>query len=180
MDSIVLVDMSQGAPREAHSQYHIAETLSLQDHVRNYDVNTDCVTCPVTLEDVPVDDAIIATCCWQGYHGDTFLKLVGMPCPLCRGTLTQSYITIRFVKSHPSQQRPPTTMIGVDLRWSIRELVDRVFAVCKIRIVRIAHHLEVVGYDPAPVIFTDHWHMKLHERKISNATPLVAWIASDQ
>ena len=117
----------------------------------------------------------------QGYHGSTFLRLVesAVPCPLCRGALTQSYVTIRFVKARPSQQCPSTTMVGVSLQWSIRELVDRVFAICKIRITRVEHHLEVVGHYPAPVIFNDQWHMKLHERKISNATPLVAWIASD-
>ncbi len=61
MQDILLVKFDR-IENESHIKYSYSDIPPLTDHMHNYDVVTDTVSCPITLEDIPVDECVVATC----------------------------------------------------------------------------------------------------------------------
>jgi len=81
------------------------------------DINpkTNCITCPITFNEIPFMDCIVVTCCWQGFDPQVFkeLKLRNSNCPLCRQELTNHYLKATLDEPF---------VIGVNSDWSLSKI----------------------------------------------------------
>lgn len=70
----------------------------ITDYVHNYNEKDDTVSCAISLENIPFDQSIIATCCWNAINKSDFNIIYNSKkcCPLCRGKLLKHYIHIRI------------------------------------------------------------------------------------
>jgi hypothetical protein len=136
-DRVILIKLEDHR-EEWQSRFGLSpETTPLADGVRNYETVTESIECPVLLETVAVDQAIIATCCWNGFSADVFLEMYragdGVPCPLCRGQMLQHYVTLQTYNVFlPARKR-----IGVSLEWPVSVLFDVIEREMKGRIVKL-------------------------------------------
>ena len=113
--NIILYDFKERFDNNPLKGYYIGKNeWSIYDKL---DINpkTNCMTCPISFNEIPVMDCIIATCCWQGFDPQVFkeLKLRNSNCPLCRQELTHHYI---------KTMTEPPFVLGVNSDWSLSKI----------------------------------------------------------
>jgi hypothetical protein len=117
--NIILYDLNKYD--NTYNNYYISEDpWSIYDKA-NIDPNTDLITCPVSFNEIPVTDSIIATCCWQAFDPNVFkeLKSRKLNCPLCRQELTDHYIVFCYDNRSSILSR---LKIGVNRDWDLTKM----------------------------------------------------------
>jgi hypothetical protein len=118
IDKVAPARHEKEQPRETR-----AKRTALSDQVRNYDPATDSIECPVLLESVPIDEAIVATCCWNGFSAHAFSQIyhTTRACPLCRRVMLRHYMTLETFDFLPESKR-----LGIDLEWPLCDLFEAI------------------------------------------------------
>ena len=92
--NIFLLDCKK--EKELHKKFYYDNVISsLEEYAHNYD-NTGIITDVISLEEVPITNCTLLTCCCNLISDDTFNILKSPYCPLCRQLLLIKYVRVRW------------------------------------------------------------------------------------
>ena len=125
-DNIVLISIPKRV-KDAWQYYAYSEyTKSLEESTLNYNKENDTIYCPILLEDIPVDQSITLTCCWNAIHRD-YIKLINHECCLlCRNNVTIYYIIVQLYPYWSDQRGEYTFKVGFHPQWPLYKLIDKI------------------------------------------------------
>lgn len=147
---ILLYDLKDGFDNNHLNIYsnNQKETISLYEMI-NSEIINDHITCPISFEEIQVDECIVATCCWQCFSYDIFQKIKGNNCPLCRRELTTQYITI--YDSSYNLLNTKILKIGISDLWNNEQLINHINKILEsknieYRIISVINYSKLSGY----------------------------------
>lgn len=130
-DSIVLYYIQKSSIKdELKDYYYSRDTISLEESTLNYDYESDTIYCPILIENIPVDNSVTLTCCFNAINKDYIKTNYPGLCPICRREMTIMYVIIydayNMTIGNMTICNRYYIKIGVKLEWSMYMLTQKI------------------------------------------------------